>query len=258
MRAFRRSRLPGPGTPRLGRACSWDLRAVLTVLALTALGAGAAGAQLTGPIPPPARPVLLVPGWSDDAQDLEPLLRRFLEAGWSGAQVEALEFENPVGSNREHAGEVARAVDRLLARTGAPEVDVVAHSMGGLAVRAYLLAMGGGERVRRAVFLATPHRGTFAAYLAWGEGGEEMVPGSEFLLDLNEQGTVPRDVRTVTIRTPMDLRVIPRSSATLPTPGIVNLEICCPSHAGLLDDEDTFLRIRNFLRRPPSTAESDP
>lgn len=188
-------------------------------------------------------PVVLVPGWNDRAEDLVPLRRRFLEAGWPGERVLALEFEDPVGSNVEHAGEIATAVEALLERTGASAVDVVAHSMGGLAVRKYL--MEGSRRVRKVVFLGTPHRGTMTAYLAWGEGGEEMQPGAEFLMDLNRAFLPHRNVRTMAIRTPMDLRVIPGESAELP--GAVNREICCPTHRGLIDDPETFQLVRGFL-----------
>ncbi|MBX6377766.1 MAG: hypothetical protein IRY95_04380 [Clostridia bacterium] len=43
--------------------------------------------------------------------------------------------------------------------TGVP-VDVFAHSLGGLVVRAWVEVCGGAEQVERAFFLATPHEGT--------------------------------------------------------------------------------------------------
>lgn len=193
-------------------------------------------------LPPP---VLLVPGWLDGGTDLEPLRQRLIEAGWEEDRVQALHFDDPVGSNIEHAEEVAHAVAELMARTGASQVDFVAHSMGGLAVRHYMLFLSGGEFARSVIFLGTPHRGTLAAHVAWGTGGEEMVPGSDFLTALNERGTVPDGVRVRTIRTPIDLRVLPMSSATLP--GAQDVEVCCPSHAGLIYDADTFEVIRAFL-----------
>lgn len=188
-------------------------------------------------------PVLLVPGWNDRAEDLAPLRDRFLEAGWPEDRVVALEFEDPVGSNVEHAAEIALAVQELRERTGAPAVDVVAHSMGGLAVRKHLVE--GATGIRKAVFLATPHRGTMTAYLAWGEGGEEMQPGGPFLLDINRELLPHRNVAVLAVRTPMDLRVIPGESAELP--GAVNREVCCPTHRGLIDDAETFELVRDFL-----------
>lgn len=223
---------------------------VAALLGLLLAGGGGLEAQVDrgGPalvgLATDRRPVLLVPGWSDEGKDLRPLRQRFLGAGWSADSVVAVSFDDPVGSNEVHAEEVARAVDRLLEDTGAHEVDVVAHSMGGLAVRRYLLD-GGADVVRRVVFLATPHRGTVVAHLAWGEGAREMEPGSRFLLDLLRGRAVPRGVRAITVRTPLDLRVIPNESATLP--GMPNLEVCCPTHPGMLDDDETFEAVRRFL-----------
>ncbi len=219
-----------------------------------------AGPQGVGPAPVDAQdvfadpdpervPVLLVPGWGDQASDLEPARQWLLQEGWTEARVQALSFDDPWGSNESNAREVARAVESLQGLTGAGRVDVVAHSMGGLALRYYLSFEEGHERVRRAVFLGTPHRGTVAAMLAWGEGGRQMVPGSNFLNRLNANNGVPEEVEALAIRTPVDLRVIPGSSAMLL--GALNLEICCPTHPQLVEDEATLGAVVNFLRLGP-------
>jgi triacylglycerol lipase len=189
--------------------------------------------------------VLLIPGWSDDERRLAALNARLTSSGWAAERVQMLSFEDPVGSNRDHAREIAEAALTLKARTGAARIDIVAHSMGGLATRYYLLN-GGDAHVRRVVFLATPHRGTMSAHFAWGEGAREMEPKSTFLLGLLRAHPVPPGVRAITIRTPVDLHVVPVESAMLP--GIPNLEVCCPTHAGLLDDDETFELIARFLK----------
>lgn len=224
------------------------LTAVAALLVVGAVRPAAAQVGLeqgaTALIPTDRRPVLLVPGWSDGVEELDPLRKRLFGAGWSPDSVVAVAFDDPVGSNTDHAAELAVWVEGLVRATGAEKVDVVAHSMGGLALRRYLLD-GGADRVRRAVFLATPHRGTVSAHLAWGDGARQMEPGSRFLLDLLRGRALPPGVRAITVRTPLDLHVIPNESATLP--GVPNLEACCPTHAGLLDDEGTFKMIRRFL-----------
>lgn len=196
---------------------------------------------------PTRLPVLLVPGWGDTASELAPLRQQFLDAGWAPEAVMALDFEDPVGSNVEHSLEVEEAVERLRVEGDALEVDVVAHSMGGLALRHYLTAVDTLAPVRRVVFLATPHRGTMTAYLAWGEGGGELLPGSEFLLTLNRR-PFPSRIQGLAIRTPVDLRIIPASSAILSE--IRNLELCCPSHRSMLDDPGVFQRVQAFLLAP--------
>lgn len=201
-------------------------------------------------------PVLVVPGWGDQAPDVEPIRRRLTEQGWPESRVVALSFRDSFGSNHDHAGEIDRAVETLTALTGAAQVDVVAHSMGGLAARYYLRTGDTAASVRRAVFLGTPHRGTAAAVLAWGEGGREMVPGSDFLMELNKGQPVPEGVEALSVRTPVDLRVIPASSGKLTGPGVENVEICCPSHNALVDHEETFAEILRFLREGPSVEGS--
>lgn len=228
-------------------ACRW-LVALLLAAGAGASGMGAvslAAQDVFTQADPEVVPVVLVPGWADEAPMMEPLRRRLADGGWPEARVSALTFDDPVGSNEENARQIAQAVEVLKGLTGASRVDVVAHSMGGLAVRHYLLFEGGAQDVRRVVFLATPHRGTVAAMLAWGEGGRQMVPGSEFLNRLNDGG-IPGGVEALAIRTPVDLRVIPASSALLP--GALNLEICCPTHTQLVDDDQTADRVMGFLR----------
>lgn len=193
-------------------------------------------------------PVLVVPGWGDQAPDVEPIRRRLTEYGWPESRVTTLSFQNPVGSNQDHAREIDQAVRTLKALTRSAQVDVVAHSMGGLAVRHYLRVGETADSVRRTVFLGTPHRGSAAAVLAWGDGGREMVPGSDFLNGLNQGPPVPDWVEALAIRTPVDLRVIPASSARLVGERVENLEICCPSHNALVDDDHTFLEILRFLQ----------
>lgn len=236
--------------------------------AATVIVAGQRGSAPEGPLPaaaaPPAAPapavpeagpadaagepwpvpVLLVPGWLDTGRDMAALRIRLTSSGWPDAHVATLTFEERTGSNRDHAREIAAAVDALLARTGAPEVDVVAHSMGGLATRWYLMAHPDAP-VRRVVFMASPHRGTLSAHLAWGGGREEMLPDSPFLDTLNAAAPVPVGVDAITIRTTVDTHIVPAESATLP--GVVDHVLCCPTHAGLLHDEETFTIVREFL-----------
>lgn len=239
--------VPHPGVPAFLKGLA--AFSPVTDSGLQHLGPGALSAQAVfGGGDGDAVPVLLVPGWGDQAPDLEPLRHFLVREGWPDTRIAAVSFPDPFGSNERNAVDVGAAVERLRALTGAEQVDIVAHSMGGLAVRYFLRTHeGAAEQVRRAVFLGTPHRGTVAAILAWGDGGREMVPGSDFLTELNaEDRGVPEGVEGLAIRTPVDLRVIPGSSGLLP--GALNLEICCPTHNQLVEDERTLSAAVNFLR----------
>lgn len=194
---------------------------------------------------PELRPVLLVPGWLGRSLDMMALKERLVRDGWEEEMVYPLEFADPVGSSLDHAAELELVLLEALEETGAQEVDIVAHSMGGLAVWLLLQQKGSLLPINRVVFLATPFRGTVTAYLAWGEGGPEMVPGSDFLRGLQEGGLPQRWVNTLAIRTPLDLTVVPGYGVT--PLAIGDQVICCPTHQGLLDHEETYLLVRAFL-----------
>ncbi len=159
-------------------------------------------------------PVLLVHGWRGRLWHLEPLRRYLLAAGWATNRILALEFHDTFGSNLDHADEIALAVALLRERTGSRFVDIVAHSMGGLATRWYL-GNDPTAPVRRVIYLATPHAGTWLAHAAGGPGAIEMRPGSEFLRQLQRLPS-HATVRSFTIRTALETHVFPWRSALLP------------------------------------------
>jgi triacylglycerol lipase len=177
--------------------------------------------------------------------DMIPLKERLVRDGWEEGDVFPLEFSDPVGSSVDHAKELDRAIQRIMQETGASEIDLVAHSMGGLAVWVLLQEKGFLLPVRRVVFLATPFQGTVTAYLAWGAGGPEMIPESEFLSGLQRGGWPQKWVASLAIRTPLDLTVVPGYGAS--PLGIDDRVVCCPTHQGLLDHEDTYTLIKDFL-----------
>lgn len=199
-------------------------------------------------------PVVLVPGWLDTGRDMAAMRIR-LGAGLDGPPVRTLTFEDPTGSNVEHAEELDSLVQELLAETGSERVDIVAHSMGGLAARWYM-SMHPDPPVRRIAFLGTPHQGTLTAHLAWGDGRDDMLPDSPFLQALDSRPALPAGVEAITVRTHIDTHVVPGESATLP--GVPDYTVCCPTHAGLLDDEEVFVIVIDFLERIGSVAGVSP
>ncbi|MEX1181913.1 MAG: alpha/beta fold hydrolase [Gemmatimonadota bacterium] len=194
--------------------------------------------------------VLLVPGWSDTALRLRACSDYLVQSGWSAGHVRRLDFRDRFGSNVGHAEEVADAVAALSAATGQPRVAVVAHSMGGLALRRCLIDTNG-SAVHTAVFVGTPHMGTLVAWAAWGRGGAEMRPGSEFLRDLNAR-SLPPTVRAVCLRTPIDTRVIPGSSAWLE--GTECMTVRLPPHSRMLRHRPTLQQIVGILAAPAADS----
>lgn len=127
-------------------------------------------------------PILFVPGAGDNAS------RGFITMAWhmdlAGRPVYAITFPHPHGDVYQQAELLADAIAVVKARTGAEQVDLVAHSKGGIAAAVYLSnhaaatwdggayeAVGTRYRgdVRKAVLIATPLAGIDTAY-RWPAG----------------------------------------------------------------------------------------
>ncbi len=128
------------------------------------------------------RGVLLVHGFVCNRGFWAPWLRR-LSA--DRRAFSAVNLEPPFASIDDYVEALDEAARRLQQATGLPAL-VVCHSMGGLAVRAWLArraaegeAMHG--RVERVVTIGSPHAGTWLARFSHTRNGREMRPGSAWL-----------------------------------------------------------------------------
>lgn len=94
----------------------------------------------------------------------------------------AVTLEPAFGDIDRTAPVIESAVQRLVAATGRP-VLVVAHSMGGLAVRAWWAAhpQTADRHIAHAVTIGTPHRGTALASFAHTRNGRQMQPDGPWL-----------------------------------------------------------------------------
>jgi len=164
-------------------------------------------------------PVLLIHGYQCN-RGFWLWLRRSLErAGWQVATISL----NPVFNDiDDYAEQVSRRIEDVCAATGAAQVMLVGHSMGGLVSRAYLRRYGK-DRVAKLVTLGSPHHGSVLAKLGLGENGRQMVPGSAWLAALNAAGAVPLPPATVSIYSCHDNYVMPQDSSLLDGAKIVPL-----------------------------------
>jgi pimeloyl-ACP methyl ester carboxylesterase len=151
-------------------------------------------------------PVLIVPGFFGPAFLLVPL-EAFLRL--HGRKVKLLRTFPAFGGVVDHAERVARAVAELKAEAGATRVDIVTHSMGGLAGRYFLLKLEGTPHVRRFITVATPHRGTNWAFFSLTQSIRDMRPGNPLLEELAGAEKI-RGVRCINIRAGWDQIVWPR------------------------------------------------
>jgi triacylglycerol lipase len=126
------------------------------------------------------------------------------------------------------ADRFAARIHDIQAKTGAAQVTIIAHSMGGLIARAYLRKYGP-ARVRQLVTLGSPHNGTYHAYLAQGTNGRQMRPGNAWLTELARTKV---NVPFTSIYSVYDTMVSPQDSSRLPEAN--NVEIADMGHVTML------------------------
>ncbi|MFJ1468909.1 lipase family alpha/beta hydrolase [Massilia orientalis] len=157
-------------------------------------------------------PVLLVHGYGCNSgfwAHLEPLLDR------ERISHATIDLEPVAGSIDDYAPLIEARAQALCAATGAAQIAIVAHSMGGLAARAWMRSYGS-ARVARLITLGTPHHGTVLANFGLGENAAQMRRDSAWLHDLAAGETQDVRARIVSIYTYHDNIVAPQDSSILP------------------------------------------
>lgn len=133
--------------------------------------------DLLGPESRGRRGVVFVHGFVCNRGLWNPWMRRFHARG---IPFMAITLEPVFGSMDRYADSIDVAVRRVEAATGLAPL-LVAHSMGGLAVRAWLARRGDADRYHRIVTIASPHRGTWMARYGRTANGLEMRMDSSWL-----------------------------------------------------------------------------
>ena len=195
--------------------------ALVVVLAVAALVLVRRGAEVTHTSVAQDRPgpVLLVPGYGGDRAGLE-VLATVLRAAGRDATVLALPGDGtgPLAASATALDVAARAA----VAAGAPSVDVVGYSAGGVIARLWVAEQGGAALARRVVTLGSPHHGTEVAGLAVAlapsscpAACQELAPDSDLLAGLNRGDETPDGPRWISIWTIQDETVTPPDSARL-------------------------------------------
>ncbi len=175
-------------------------------------------------------PVLLVPGYGGSTGGLAVLARRIRATG-----REALVIRLPgngTGSLIRDAGVLNQAVSRAL-RGGAPSVDVIGYSAGGVTALLWAREDDGDRKARRVVTLGSPFHGTMLATAAQGFAPSacptaclQLIPGSNLLAGLTPG--VPARLPWLSLWTTDDKTVTPPASARLAGAIDVPIQSVCP------------------------------
>jgi len=144
----------------------------------------------------------------------------------------ALSLEPADGSIDDYAPAIELAVQRLTALAGSPPL-ILAHSMGGLAARAWWRMYGEAGRIKALVTLGSPHAGTPVAHFAAATNARQMRPGGEWLSALAEAEQHKPLPPTHCIASSNDQIVFPTSTTQL-AGAAQTLELRAIGHLGLV------------------------
>lgn len=154
------------------------------------------------------------------------------------------------------ARELARNVERVKEATGSDQVDLVAHSQGGLLVKKYIAELGGGDNVRRAVTVGATFHGTdlngagrflspiarafprLAAFFA-GPGAVQQLNDSPVIQALNTLPDTQAGIVYTSLYSPSDTTATPNSTSILHAAdgaevANINIEASCPNSGRVL------------------------
>jgi len=195
------------------------------------------------PVPrPSAQPVLLVHGvLINDGIWLR--LRSHLERAGLGP-VYTVNYGPPLADIEDFAVQLANKIDAVCAATGATQVALVAHSMGGLVSRAYLRRFGP-ARVSQLITVGTPHHGSMLAYMFPGRCLAQMRPGNAWLAELNQAEAEASGVPIATIWSRHDSMVAPQASAALA--GAQDVALIGIGHNALLHSAEVERHVSRLL-----------
>jgi triacylglycerol lipase len=201
-------------------------------------------------LPPAAsgrRGVLLVHGFICNRGFWNPWMKRLRAAG---VPFVAVNLEPVFGSIDAYPEILDAAARRLRVCTGLAPL-VVAHSMGGLAVRAWLRQHP--EAAHHVVTIGTPHRGTWLARFGLTRNGHEMRIGGRWLATLHE-GEATDAGRYTCYYSHCDNIVFPPSTATLP--GADNRHVAATAHVHLAFQEAVFNEVWARTAGSPASADA--
>ncbi|MTD55145.1 lipase [Amycolatopsis sp. RM579] len=206
--------------------------------------------------------VLLVPGYGGGQAALDQLADRIRRGTGQAAEVLTLPGDG-TGDLLAQVGVLTAAVERAY-EGGAPSVDVIGYSAGGVVARLWVAREGGEHQARRVVTLGAPLHGTRLAAAggaavpgACPTACQQLAPGSALLRQL-EQQALPTGLPWLSVWTELDEVVTPPDSARLDGAVNVPLQQVCPgdraAHGDLPTDPEVVALVLRALSTAPMTA----
>jgi pimeloyl-ACP methyl ester carboxylesterase len=201
-------------------------------------------------------PVVLVHGYVGSEAVWAPLRSALRDAGFG--YLVSLDYNCFDTDAAAVSAELVRQSSLALARTGAPRVHLVGHSMGGLIVRRTVGRAGLGGLTAAAVTIATPHRGAPLGRLAPGRCAR-IMHRTDLATSPHQPPALGRPQRWLAYYSDRD-RLVPAASARLDDAayGAANLLIPDCGHLTICRDDRLIRSLVSELIRTETDADTAP
>jgi triacylglycerol esterase/lipase EstA (alpha/beta hydrolase family) len=190
------------------------------------------------------RPVILLHGYAMNRANFLPLAYRLARAGLG--PIFGFEYWT-LGRVAAGARQLGWFIDQVREATGATEVDLVGHSMGGVVARYYVTIAGGDGIAKNLVTLGSPHAGTDVSSLGIGHPTRELVLGSKLIARL-ANAAPPKRTRTTVVWSRADSLVPGTVHCELPNAEVIVYDDL--GHVALLGSRRVAAEIVTRLSRP--------
>ena len=192
----------------------------------------------------PRHPVIIVHGFqifcgSESADVWQVWFDEAQRRGYRADEITMFDYDTCQPSVNVGAA-LANRIDEVLAATGAPKVDLIAHSMGSIISRSCIRSGGCAGKVGRFASIAGANHGTlwanFCPLAFWSPSCGDMLPEGPYLAGLNATDETWGDTGYRTMVSWCDLTIVPFTSTALD--GALNVVTDrCVSHTEWRSDQ---------------------
>lgn len=204
-------------------------------------------------------PILLVHGILHNHSAFIRLQKELRKLGWHN--IFTVNYKTSSGSIHRMAGDIENKVLEILEHTGAQQVDIVAHSLGGLVARHCMCNGEARGKIRKLITLGTPHQGTRRSKLLklvpGSSLGEDLMENSYFIRNLNKT-PLPKHSKVISISSHFDWtskNINTFHASGYPEQNYQNINYQHLGHTGLLYSPQVLNDIATHLSPTPSESQ---